>query len=146
MATVGAESWEEVDRITRGGDFGWPDFEGFCPGCSDAEPGAVTREGVTQPLVAYAHSQGRCSVTAGAVIRMPDAPAHNGVLVYADYCTGEVFGLRRDGDAVEDLGVIGQAPNDAAIAGSGTAADYGALFTGSLFGLEGAIWRVTPGR
>jgi hypothetical protein len=96
-------------------------------------------------LIAYAHNQGRCSVTGGAVIRMPDAPAYNGVLVFADYCTGEVFGLRRDGDIVEDLGVIAQAPSGAAFTGSGSAADGGALFTGSLFGIEGAIWRVTPG-
>jgi glucose/arabinose dehydrogenase len=145
VGDVGGESWEEVNRIAPAGDFGWPDEEGFCGGCDEVPPGGVSRAGITQPLTAYAHSQGRCSVTGGAVIRMPDAPDYNGVLVFADYCTGEVFGLRRDGDMVEELGVIAQAPSGAAFTGSGSAADGGALFTGSLFGIEGAIWRVTSG-
>ena len=38
VADVGAASFEEVNLVTAGGDYGWPDAEGVCNTCSSINP------------------------------------------------------------------------------------------------------------
>jgi hypothetical protein len=47
---------------------------------------------MVDPVAEYGHDQG-CSVTGGAVVRDPGLPEWNGVYLYADYCSGRVWGL-----------------------------------------------------
>jgi len=88
---VGQSAIEEVDLVNRGGNYGWRIMEGnrcFRPatGCN--------RRGLTLPIATYAHAAGRCSVTGGYVYRGRAVPALVGTYLYADFCTGEIFGLR----------------------------------------------------
>ena len=88
---VGQGAVEEIDLVARGGNYGWRIMEGgrcFLPrtGCN--------RTGLRLPLAAYAHQNGRCSITGGYVYRGRAIPALAGTYVHGDFCTGEIFSLR----------------------------------------------------
>lgn len=88
---VGQELTEEIDLVRRGGNYGWRILEGnrcFAPasGCNRAR--------LQPPVVSYAHTAGRCSVTGGYVYRGRNIPALAGTYLYGDFCTGEIFGRR----------------------------------------------------
>ena len=51
--------------------------------------------GLTPPIVEYEHSLG-CSVT-GGFVHHGAAPDLRGVYLYADYCSGRLWGLRYQG-------------------------------------------------
>ena len=105
IADVGQGAIEEIDFLpagSKGGaNFGWSDVEGTHPfRKAQPPPGAVA------PIYEYDHSHGRCSVTGGFVYRGTAVPALAGTYLFADYCDGEVNGLRRDangGVTVTDL-------------------------------------------
>ena len=93
-ADVGQYKWEEVDRVVLGGNYGWRVMEGmhcFKPAVS------CDMTGLVAPVVEYDHAGGRCSITGGYVYRGKAAPRLNGLYLYADYCSGELFGFRAGG-------------------------------------------------
>ena len=97
IGDVGQNLYEEVDfqpASSPGGEnYGWNIMEGLhCYGASSCN-GA----GLTLPILEYPHAQGDCSVTGGAVYRGSAYPMMNGMYVYADFCTGRIWGLRNDG-------------------------------------------------
>jgi glucose/arabinose dehydrogenase len=99
IADVGLNRWEEVNyspaNESGGQNFGWPLKEGF--DCNDpaenCDPG-----GLTDPVYVYAHENDICeSITGGFVYRGQEMPSLWGVYVYADYCSGLISGLAKDG-------------------------------------------------
>ena len=94
---VGQNRWEEIDIIERGGNYGWNAMEGhhcFQPS-SDCE-----NEDFIPPVWEYSLDGDACSVIGGYVYRGTAIQTLVGTYVYADFCTGEIFGLRRDGEDV----------------------------------------------
>jgi glucose/arabinose dehydrogenase len=97
MADVGQGSWEEVNfqpASSAGGEnYGWRIMEGtHCfnpPGCSVF--------GLTLPILEYGHGAGDCSVTGGYVYREGSYPRMQGLYIYGDFCSGRIWGLRREG-------------------------------------------------
>lgn len=92
-ADVGQGSIEEVDIITRGGNYGWRVYEGT--NCTNIDPakcagGANPIEHIP-PVFQYGHTNGRCSITGGYVYRGTRGNLPLGSYVYADYCSGEIF-------------------------------------------------------
>jgi glucose/arabinose dehydrogenase len=87
---VGQNVMEEIDIITRGGNYGWKVLEGTrCTGNGSVP---CTTPGFIAPIVEYSHAQGgRCSVTGGYVYRGAKSSLPVGSYVYADFCTGEIF-------------------------------------------------------
>ncbi|MEX2245436.1 MAG: PQQ-dependent sugar dehydrogenase [Dehalococcoidia bacterium] len=83
---VGQGEWEEIDRIERGGNYGWNILEG--PDCYNASDCDLS--GKIEPRAAYTHDDG-CSVTGGYVYRGAAIPELGGWYVYADYCFGRVW-------------------------------------------------------
>ncbi|HET8959681.1 PQQ-dependent sugar dehydrogenase [Nocardioides sp.] len=82
---VGAQTWEEINRLTRGGNYGWP-----------AEEGPENSPRFIPPLFAYRHgttgSTG-CSITGGEFYRSArrNFPARFvGDYFFADFCNGWV--------------------------------------------------------
>jgi glucose/arabinose dehydrogenase len=91
VGDVGQNAVEEIDIVRRGGNYGWRHFEGTRP---YRPAGGINRSTLEMPIAEYTHEGGRCSVTGGYVYRGEAVPELVGTYLYADYCTGEIFGLR----------------------------------------------------
>ena len=98
LGDVGQQSWEEINLIERGGNYGWNLMEGnhcFQPRSKCAAAGLMP------PALEYGSGQG-CSVIGGYVYRGPCLPSLTGAYVYADYCSGNIWALRYQGGSVAD--------------------------------------------
>jgi glucose/arabinose dehydrogenase len=95
---VGQSSWEEIDIIAKGANYGWNIMEGSH--CYSPATGC-DQSGLTLPIVEYDHSQG-CSVTGGYVYRGDQTPSLQGYYIYGDYCSGNIWALVYDGSVVTD--------------------------------------------
>jgi uncharacterized protein (TIGR03437 family) len=84
---VGQGDIEEIDIITRGGNYGWRVFEGSQ--CTSIDPCDSSR--FIPPIYEYDHSGGRCSVTGGYVYRGSRGTFPNGSYIFGDFCSGEIF-------------------------------------------------------
>ena len=98
VADVGQNTWEEINVVEKGANYGWNTMEGrhcFSPAvdCNEA--------GLELPLWEYSHAEG-CSITGGYVYRGRGLPSLLGAYVYGDFCTGKIWGLRSDGDYVTE--------------------------------------------
>ncbi len=91
LGDVGQGTWEEVDLIELGGNYGWRCREGAhdfnTSGCGT---------GFINPVSEYSHSVGR-SITGGFVYRGVAIPELTGKYVFADYSTGRIWALQPDG-------------------------------------------------
>lgn len=97
LGDVGQGNEEEIDLITRGGNYGWRVYEGnrqFDPSEND-----LPRSAFTFPIHTYQNAGG-AAVIGGYVYRGDAAPSLRGRYLYADYVTGEVRALAYDGNAV----------------------------------------------
>ena len=100
---VGQNALEEVDIVRRGGNYGWNEMEGsrcFRPAC---DPGAFE-----PPVAEYGRDSG-CSITGGYVYRGQRLPGLRGVYLYADFCSGRIWGLRYDGERVTEQAQLARA-------------------------------------
>jgi glucose/arabinose dehydrogenase len=97
VGDVGQNAVEEIDRVVRGGNYGWRHFEGTRP---YRPAGGVDRRELDFPIAEYAHEGERCSVIGGYVYRGRAIPGLVGTYLYADYCSGEIFGLAGGGQRV----------------------------------------------
>ena len=101
---VGQNALEEVDVVRRGGNYGWNVMEGSrcfrSSSCNadDFEP----------PVAEYVRDLG-CSITGGYVYRGQRLPELRGVYLYADYCSGRIWGLRYDGERVTEQAQLARA-------------------------------------
>lgn len=91
LGDVGQDRWEEIDRVVRGGNYGWNIREGAH--CYDAEQ--CRTRGLIDPVAEYSHAEG-CSVTGGYVYRGERLPRLQGTYIYGDYCSGRIWGLSAD--------------------------------------------------
>lgn len=87
---VGQNSYEEIDIIENGGNYGWNIMEGFhC-----FEPDTDCDEtGLKMPVYENDRSAGDVSITGGFVYRGPTIQSLEGLYVYADYVTGRIWTL-----------------------------------------------------
>ncbi len=90
VGDVGQNAVEEIDRATRGGNFGWNVTEG--DSCYRPTEGCE-RTGFVPPVVTYTHGGGRCSIVGGPVYRGTRVPEISGAYIYGDTCSGEVWAI-----------------------------------------------------
>lgn len=123
IADVGQNELEEVSVLSRGpqaagrgANLGWRVMEG-----DRLFDGAEPPPDHAPPIFTYDHSNGRCSITGGYVYRGKLNRALQGVYLFADYCTGEVFGLDilADGRLVVANLVLNRAPGNVISFGQG---------------------------
>lgn len=96
IGDVGQGAVEEVSfepAASEGGlNFGW----NLCEGDADFSGGGCATPGLSAPIITYARSGGRCSITGGYRYRGPVADA-KGKYFFGDYCSGQVWAARFDG-------------------------------------------------
>ena len=102
---VGQVSYEEIDLIEKGKNYGWDCREGkhvYQPAsersdaCDGADAGAFA-----DPVLEYGRQEG-ISVTGGYVYRGRALPGLVGWYVYADYGSGRIWALRRNDGRVDN--------------------------------------------
>jgi quinoprotein glucose dehydrogenase len=91
-ADVGQDTWEEINLIHRGGNYGWNLREGKHP---FGRFGAGPRDDLVEPIWEYHHDLGK-SITGGHVYRGKRVPELVGHYMYADYVTGRIWALKYD--------------------------------------------------
>lgn len=93
LADVGQNLFEEVDVVTKGGNYGWVIREGFScfdpfdptmppASCSSTGPSG---EPLLDPIVDYSHQEGGISVIGGFVYRGARSPRLFGTYVFGDF-------------------------------------------------------------
>ena len=98
IADVGGNRHEEINyqpASSAGGEnYGWDILEGtYC-----TEPRECSAADFIQPVVEYTHAQG-CVIVGGPVYRGSQYTRLRGISLYADFCSGKIWELRRDGDS-----------------------------------------------
>ena len=89
---VGQDRFEEVNKIQKGGNYGWKIKEGFA--CFASNPACGTTN-VIDPIVTYGRDQG-VSITGGFVYRGKRIPSLQGIYVFGDFVSGNIWGLFSD--------------------------------------------------
>jgi glucose/arabinose dehydrogenase len=89
---VGQDTWEEIDIITRGGNYGWNLREGRHKFTAEGNKGSDPRPDLIEPIWEYHHDIGK-SITGGNVYRGKGVPELDGAYLYADWVAGTVWAL-----------------------------------------------------
>jgi glucose/arabinose dehydrogenase len=120
---VGEQTWEEINRLKRGGNFGWPRYEGF-------EGGARFEK----PIFAYKHdhlpntppSTSGCAITGGTFYYPPAGASkpfldmYEGDYFFADFCNGWIRRLDADGEGVRGFARNASSPVDLKVGPDGS--------------------------
>ena len=91
---VGEQTWEEVNDLQAGANYGWPRYEGPHGGSKFEKPVFAYRHGTT--------STTGCAITGGAFYDPPAGasnpfpPDYEGDYFFADFCTGWIRHLDAD--------------------------------------------------
>ena len=142
---VGQNKWEEIDIITKGGNYGWNIREG-----KHAFSRVATEEDseLLDPIVEYPRSDG-ISVTGGYVYRGTQKPELDGVYLYADYRSGRIWGVRAKDQTLSEGPVQVATLRRSLISSFGEDAN-GELWLCSFdeeeFPGDGQIWRFTAAK
>jgi len=93
VTDVGVDTMEEIDLVTKGGNYQWGFKEGTLPGPNPAPKGATG----TPPLYTYVHGsgpyEGEC-IIGGMVVRGGRYPALEGRYLFSDYVSGNIWTLQ----------------------------------------------------
>lgn len=99
LADVGQNLWEEINVVTKGGNYGWNFMEASQQfGSRLPEQNGVSATDMIAPVWEYDHLIGK-SITGGAVYRGTSAPELAGRYIYGDYVTGKLFALDYDSES-----------------------------------------------
>jgi glucose/arabinose dehydrogenase len=151
IADVGQSLYEEIDfqdsSSSGGENYGWRLMEGdhcYNPP-TNCDPG-----GLTYPIHVYTHggSPSRCSVTGGYVYRGEAIPGLQGTYFFADYCSGQIWSFRYDGNNLTEFADRTSELDP----GSGMSIDqissFGEDAAGELYivDLDGEVYKIEPCR
>lgn len=160
-AEVGQNLWEEINIIEKGGNYGWSIRESFHK-FDKSEPKVTTKTGpgrtpdlqnkrdaggegqFIDPIWEYHHDTDGKSITGGVVYRGKRLPELIGYYVYADYVTGNIWGLKYDEKAKKVVAnrpiakpIVGDKPFNVPCMCIGED-EAGEIYLGDSFG---QIWR-----
>ncbi|TMB98798.1 MAG: glucose sorbosone dehydrogenase [Chloroflexi bacterium] len=89
---VGQSNWEEVDRVIRGGNYGWRCYEGF--EAYNLSAGCPDQSQLQFPRVAYPNQNtDNQAVTGGYVYRGASMPELYGWYIYGDAYSGRIWAV-----------------------------------------------------
>ncbi|WP_331345622.1 PQQ-dependent sugar dehydrogenase [Cellvibrio sp. UBA7661] len=95
VGDVGQGDWEEINLVTRAGNYGWGDMEG--DHCYAGRPNCSTANKI-KPVLSISHNTGVCSVIGGYVYRGTQYPAAYGNYFFTDYCRNTTQSIARNND------------------------------------------------
>lgn len=108
IGDVGQASSEEINFAPFGQsalNFGWNVMEGnACTGyaaCSGAPP--CNDVALTEPVMEFPHTLGRCAVIGGHVYRGCRIPSLDGAYFFADYCSRKIYSFEMSGGAATNF-------------------------------------------
>ena len=94
---VGQDTWEEIDKVTSGGDYGWNVREGLCLTGSTVE---CDPSSYLDPEFAYDHDTDCRSITGGAFVpKSTWGGRYAGEYFFADFVCGSIWRLDQQLDA-----------------------------------------------
>jgi glucose/arabinose dehydrogenase len=138
---VGGGSWEEINEIQKGKNYGWPEIEG-------KRTNQTAPKDYKDPFFAYDHSNGACSITAGTFYSPKTTAFPNAYLnkfFYADYCAGWIKTIDPLTGTVENFATQIANPLDVAVNNS-----TGVLYfiargsrESNTSSSSGVLWKVT---
>ncbi|HEV8377694.1 MAG TPA: PQQ-dependent sugar dehydrogenase [Tepidisphaeraceae bacterium] len=88
-ADVGQDTWEEVDIIEKGGNYGWRIREGN----EDLHP-IPNPPKTIDPIFQYNHNKTAASITGGCVYHGSAIPALKGWYIFGDYSIGKIWAIK----------------------------------------------------
>jgi len=118
LGDVGQGALEEIDLITKGGNYGWAYREGNIarPGSPAPPPGFTN---AVEPIITYTRGSGTnqgFAVTGGVVYRGNRLPSLYGKYIFADYSSGRIWAAQPNGTNVIPFALLA---TDSSIAGFG---------------------------
>jgi len=130
---VGENTWEEVDLVKAGADYGYPTREGPCDYAKSAGC-TKTPAQFTDPIYWYGRAEG-CSVTGGAFADANVWPApYANAFFFGDYCRNTIYQLMANGENgyTRSAFFVADTTNVMMFFDSSTASLYYALADGSV--------------
>ncbi|PQO27069.1 PQQ-dependent sugar dehydrogenase [Blastopirellula marina] len=140
VGDVGQGIWEEIDIITKGGNYGWNVREGLHP---FSDQYAKKGDKYIDPIFEYHHNVGK-SITSGYVYRGKKVPQLEGKFLYADYVAGKIWALEYDyetGKAGQNYR-IEESANPPVVCFGET--EDGEVLMSAIFGDYGSIYEFVP--
>ncbi|MES2683109.1 MAG: PQQ-dependent sugar dehydrogenase [Pseudomonadota bacterium] len=134
LGDVGQNEYEEIDVVTKGGNYGWRLREGMHDFNTTDARATVP---LIEPIFEYSHDLG-CSITGGVVYRGGAIPQLAGQYLYSDFCSGTVWALQHESGQRALANVeLGSVPNP-----SGFTEDL----SGEVYitAYDGFVYRVEP--
>lgn len=93
LADVGLNTYEEINHIAKGGNYGWPYREGSVAGPLANPPAAAA---FTHPIFEYGRATGG-TIIGGLVYRGHRFAELHGKYIFGDFLTGRIFALTDNG-------------------------------------------------
>jgi glucose/arabinose dehydrogenase len=91
-ADAGQNSWEEINIIEKGKNYGWRIKEGTH--CFNPEKNCNSN-GLTEPVFEYKNAGTECAIIGGYVYRGMTFPNLDGHYIYGDYCSGKIWAFNK---------------------------------------------------
>jgi uncharacterized repeat protein (TIGR03806 family) len=108
VADVGQNLYEEIDIVTKGGNYGWAYREGKHAGPKTAPGGGFTS---IDPVYEYTHGSGALqgnSITGGLVYRGTRISSLAGKYIFGDYVSGNIWALSKNGSTATAERITGE--------------------------------------
>jgi glucose/arabinose dehydrogenase len=134
---VGQNEREEIDIITKGGNYGWRMKEGI--DCYNPSSNC-NAQGLIDPVHDYSQDNGDRSITGGYVYRGTALPELVGKYIYGDYISGRIWALELDGTTRKSNTLI--------MEGKGNISSFGQDIKGEVYYLnygQGKVMKVVNG-
>ncbi|HET9627433.1 MAG TPA: PQQ-dependent sugar dehydrogenase [Kofleriaceae bacterium] len=136
VGDVGQSTWEEIDRVVKGGNYGWNTCEGFHKRGSTTE--LCKTPGLLDPVIEVGRADAD-AIIGGVVYHGASLPALQGVYIYGDNSTGNVWALLYDANNLPT-------PRKLFNVGVGVLASFAQDHDGEVYVvlLDGTIWKIVP--
>ncbi|RAJ00292.1 glucose/arabinose dehydrogenase [Chitinophaga skermanii] len=141
---VGQNQYEEVDIITKGGNYGWRIMEGYH---EFNVPNGADKSKLIEPIHEYDHKTG-ISITGGYIYRGKAIPALTGKYVFGDY-NGKTWTLTQSGNkwTRDDLNFQNKPNTNLAVLSFGED-EQGEIYvltsSSDSKGFKGAVYKLVP--